>query len=132
MFKNSTDKLLAKLTQAQEQNDYEQVAKYYFTPGKAYKQEGKLSKAIYYLNRFDNLVSGDDDLYETFDKQDSQAMQWIEDLETQQKPYEKTIQSQVVQDISSSAQCKKRRHNRHRHKGQCLMVRLFANAFYFL
>lgn len=97
MFQNTTDKLLAELTTAQAQNDYEQIAKYYLKLGKAYKQDGRLSKAIYYLSRFDNLVSGDDDLYETFDKQDSQAIQWIEELETQQEPYEKTIQSQVVE-----------------------------------
>lgn len=97
MFKNSTDKLLEALNAAQVQNDYEQVANYYIKLGKAYKQDGKLSKAIYYLKRFDNLVGGDDDLYEKFDRQDSQAMQWIEEMETQQEPYEKTIQSQVVE-----------------------------------
>lgn len=97
MFKNDIDTLLTKLSAAQEQNDYKQVAKLYLKLGKAYRQEGKLSKAIYYLNRFDNLVSGDDDLYETFEKQDLQATQWIVELEIQQEPYEKSIQSQVVE-----------------------------------
>lgn len=97
MFKKDIDTLLTKLTEAQERNNYEQMAKYYLKLGKVYKQDGKTSKAIYYLSRFDNLVSGDDDLYEEFYKQDSQAMQWIEEMENQQKPYEKTIQSQVME-----------------------------------
>lgn len=97
MFKKDTNRLLDELKAAQEQNDYDQMAKCYLKLGKAYKQDGKLSKAVYYLSRFDNLVSGDDDLYETFDKQDSQTTQWIEELESQQEPYEKTIQSQVVE-----------------------------------
>ena len=85
------------LMEAQEQNDYEQVAKYYLDLGETYKKEGKLSKATYYLNRFDNLVGGDDDLYEKFQKQNEQAMQWIDELEAKQMPYEKIIQEQVVE-----------------------------------
>lgn len=97
MFKNSIDKLMKALTDAQEKQDYENVAKYYLELGKVYKKNGELSKAIYYLNRFDNLVSGDDDLYEVYQTQDEKAMQWVEELEEEQKPYEKMIQVQIVE-----------------------------------
>lgn len=97
MFKNSVDKLMKALTEAQQKQDYENVAKYYLELGKTYKKNGKLSKAIYYLNRFDNLVSGDDDLYEIYETQDEKAMQWVEELEAEQEPYEKMIQAQVVE-----------------------------------
>ena len=97
MFKNSMDKLMKALTDAQEKQDYENVAKYYLELGKVYKKNGNLSKAIYYLNRFDNLVGGDNDLYEIYEKQDEKAMQWIEELEAEQEPYEKMIQAQVVE-----------------------------------
>lgn len=42
---------------------------------KRYKEDRKIAKAIYYLNRFDNLVSGSDDLYETFENEDGWAME---------------------------------------------------------
>lgn len=42
---------------------------------KRYKEDCKIAKAIYYLNRFDNLVSGSDDLYETFENEDGWAME---------------------------------------------------------
>lgn len=97
MFKKSVEKLLVSLELAQEEKDYEDVAKYYLEIGKAYKKEGKVSKAIYYLNRFDNLVGGDDNLYEKFEKQDEQVMEWVSELEIEQEPYEKTVQNQVVE-----------------------------------
>ena len=56
------------------------MAKCFLDLGTAYRDAGRTTKAIYYLKRFDNLVGGDDDLYEAFDKQDSQAMQWIDTI----------------------------------------------------
>ncbi|MBD5088732.1 MAG: hypothetical protein HDT30_07970 [Clostridiales bacterium] len=97
MFKKNVEKLLVSLELAQEKKDYESVAKYYLEIGEAYKKEGKVSKAIYYLNRFDNLVGGDNGLYAKFEKQDDKAMGWIAELEVEQEPYEKTIQEQVLE-----------------------------------
>lgn len=96
MFLKDTDTLLTTLTKAQAMNDYRHMAKCFLDLGTAYRDAGRTTKAIYYLKRFDNLVGGDDDLYEAFDKQDSQAMQWIEELEALQEPYEKSMQSQVA------------------------------------
>lgn len=100
MIKRSIEELLAALKTAQEEKDYESVAKHYLQLGKDYKKEEKTAKAIYYLNRFDNLVGGDDSLYEKFEKKDNKAMEWIETLEEEQKPYEKMIQGQVVEKAS--------------------------------
>lgn len=97
MFKKNVEKLLVSLELAQEEKDYESVAKYYLEIGEYYKKEGKVSKAIYYLNRFDNLVGGDDNLYQKFEKQDDKAMDWVIDLEMEQEPYEKMIQEQAVE-----------------------------------
>lgn len=73
------------------------MAKYYLQIGKDYKKKGMAAKAVYYLNRFDNLVGGDDSLYDKFSKKDHQASEWIEELEEENMPYEKTIQEQVVE-----------------------------------
>lgn len=93
----SIDELLVLLEQAQEQQDNKKIAEYYFELGKAYRKEGRTAKALYYLNRFDNLVSGEDDLYDQFQKKDNQAMDWIEALQAEQMPYELMIQQQVVE-----------------------------------
>lgn len=100
MIKRSIEELLDVLKMAQEEKDYENVAKHYLQLGKDYKKEGRTAKAIYYLNRFDNLVGGDDSLYEKFEKKDNKAMEWIETLEEEYEPYEKMIQGQVVEKAS--------------------------------
>lgn len=97
MFKKNVEKLLVSLEQAQNEKNSKKVAKYYLKIGKAYKKQGKVSKAIYYLNRFDNLVGGDNGLYAKFEKQDDKVMGWIAELEVEQEPYEKTIQEQVLE-----------------------------------
>lgn len=97
MFTKSTDGLLDALQAAQEKQDYESVAKYYLQLGKDYKKKDMTAKALYYLNRFDNLVGGMDSLYDKFAKKDDQACEWIEELEEEHTPYEKTIQEQVVE-----------------------------------
>lgn len=97
MYNKNINELLILLEQAQNENAYENMAKYYLKLGLAYKEEGKTEKAIYYLNRFDNLVGGDDDLYEKFKDNDTMAMDLITDMETEQEPYEKEIQEQVIE-----------------------------------
>ena len=97
MITKNTEELLDALKAAQEKQDYENVAKYYLQIGKDYKKKGMAAKAVYYLNRFDNLVGGDDSLYDKFSKKDHQASEWIEELEEENMPYEKTIQEQVVE-----------------------------------
>ena len=57
-LQKNTDELLDALKTAQEKQDYESVAKYYLQIGKDYKKKGMTAKALYYLNRFDNLVGG--------------------------------------------------------------------------
>ncbi len=97
MFTKSTDELLDALKAAQEKQDYESVAKYYLQLGKDYKKKDMTAKALYYLNRFDNLVGGMNSLYDKFAKKDDQACEWIEELEEEHTPYEKMIQEQVVE-----------------------------------
>lgn len=96
-MQKSTDEMLALLEQVQTKQDYHKIASYYFELGKLYKEKGITTKALYYLGRFDNLVSGDDDLYDNFEKEDEQAMDWIEEIQTEQMPYELTIQQQVME-----------------------------------
>ncbi len=96
MITKNTDELLDALKTAQEKQDYESVAKYYLQIGKDYKKKGMTAKALYYLNRFDNLVGGIDSLYDKFAKKDHQACEWIEELEEAHMPYEKTIREQVL------------------------------------
>ena len=97
MITKNTDELLDALKTAQEKQDYESVAKYYLQIGKDYKKKGMTAKALYYLNRFDNLVGGIDSLYDKFAKKDHQACEWIEELEEAHMPYEKTIREQVLE-----------------------------------
>lgn len=97
MIIKNTDGLLDALKAAQEKQDYESVAKYYLQIGKDYRKKGMSAKALYYLNRFDNLVGGMDSLYDKFAKKDDQACDWIEELEEEHMPYEKTIQEQVME-----------------------------------
>lgn len=79
--KKDTKQLLAALEKAQQNRDFETVAKSYLKVGKIYKKEGKQIKAIYYLRRFDNLVGGNDKLYSKFARKDEKAMEWIDELE---------------------------------------------------
>ncbi len=97
MITKNTDGLLDALKTAQEKQDYESVAKYYLQLGKEYRKKGMTAKALYYLNRFDNLVGGMDSLYDKFAKKDDQVCEWIEELEEEHTPYEKTIQEQVLE-----------------------------------
>ncbi len=97
MFAKSTEELLDALKAAQEKQNYENVAKCYLQLGKDYRKKGMTAKAVYYLNRFDNLVGGLDSLYGKFAKKDHQASEWIEELEEEHMPYEKMIQEQVVE-----------------------------------
>lgn len=97
MITKSTDELLDALKTAQEKQDYESVAKYYLQIGKDYKKKGMTTKALYYLNRFDNLAGGVDSLYDKFAKKDHQACEWIEELEETHMPYEKRIREQVLE-----------------------------------
>ena len=97
MITKNTDGLLDALKTAQEKQDYESVAKYYLQLGKEYRKKGMTAKALYYLNRFDNLVGGMDSPYDKFAKKDDQACEWIEELEEEHMPYEKTIQEQVLE-----------------------------------
>lgn len=97
MITKNTDGLLDALKTAQEKQDYESVAKYYLQIGKEYKKKGMTAKALYYLNRFDNLAGGIDSLYDKFAKKDHQACEWIEELEEAHMPYEKTIREQVLE-----------------------------------
>lgn len=96
-MKQSIEELLNLVERAQQEQDYESVAECYLQLGKEYKKEGRTAKAVYYLNRFDNLVGGEDGLYDKFKEEDDQAMRWVEDLEDIQEPYEKTIQRQVAE-----------------------------------
>ena len=57
---NSISSKLKTLEAAQKKGNFKKVAKQYFKIGKAYKKQGNLEKAIYYLERFDSLVGGDD------------------------------------------------------------------------
>lgn len=75
MLKDNITELLNALAAAQEKGNYASVARHYLELEKTYKDEGKTAEAIHYLNRFDNLVSGVDDLYETFENEDDLAME---------------------------------------------------------
>ena len=74
MITKNTDELLDALKTAQEKQDYESVAKYYLQIGKDYKKKGMTTKALYYLNRFDNLAGGIDSLYDKFAKKGPPGM----------------------------------------------------------
>ena len=101
MSKNNIDNLQTLLEEAQTKHNYENVASCYFELAKSYKEQGNIQKTIYYLNRFDNLVGGDDTLYENFKEEDSQATEWLSDLEIEHTPYEKIIQKQVIEKSES-------------------------------
>lgn len=96
-MKQSIEELLDLLERAQQEQDYESVAEYYLKLGKEFKRKGRTAKAIYYLNRFDNLVGGEDGLYDKFKEEDGQVMGLIEDMEAEQEPYEKTIQRKATE-----------------------------------
>lgn len=97
--KKDVKTLLALLEDAQVRQNYMDVAKCYLQLGETYKKEGKRIKALYYLNRFDNLVGGYDRLYNTFEKEDDKVMEWITELEMDLESdlYEQEIQEQVVE-----------------------------------
>lgn len=97
--KRDVKTLLSLLEEAQKKQDYTDVAKCYLQLGMAYRKEGKRIKALYYFNRFDNLVGGDDSLYDIWGKEDDKVMGWITDLEMDLESdlYEKQIQGQVVE-----------------------------------
>lgn len=98
LLKKDTESLHSLLKEAQEKQNYTAIAKRYLQLGKAYKKEGRILKALYYLNRFDNLVGGDDRLYRKFRKKDDKAMEQIIDLEMklESELYQQEIQKQVV------------------------------------
>lgn len=95
ILQNNIKNLLDLLEQAQNKKDYETVAGYYMELGRAYKKEGNIPKLLYYLNRFDNLTGGDDNLYQKFKRDD--MTYWLVDLETEYIPYERKIQQQVLE-----------------------------------
>ena len=66
---------LKKLEALQKEGNFPKIAKQYFKVGKTYKRQGNAEKAIYYLERFNNLVGGDDELYDKFTKK--MIKQWI-------------------------------------------------------
>lgn len=93
MFKKDLEELLVLLEQAQAEKKFKKAAKYYLKIGKAYEKQGKVLKAIYYINR--SIC-----LYEKFKKSDNGMMNWADELENIQEPYEKKIQRQVVEKSS--------------------------------
>lgn len=98
ILKKDTETLLSLLKEVQIKQDYTEIAKCYLQLGTAYKKEGRMRKALYYLNRFDNLVGGDNSLYEKFQEDNDKVMHQITDLEMEleSEPYAQEIQEQVV------------------------------------
>ena len=92
------EELLSKmdaLESAQKKGDFSEIAKYYFEIGKYYREHGNTEKAIYYLERFDNLVSGANELYIPFMKEDDIATEWICDLQISNPPAAEIIRKEV-------------------------------------
>ena len=85
---------LKKLESAQKEGNFPKIAKQYFKVGKNYKKQGNAQKAIYYLERFDNLVGGDDKLYNKFTKKDDKAMDWVIDLQIEHPPIAEHIRKE--------------------------------------
>lgn len=77
----SAEELLKELETVQQNMDVNQMAKLYYAIGEKYLQSGAEEKAFVYINRFDNLVSSNDKLYERFKKKEEQASDWIGMLE---------------------------------------------------
>ena len=92
---NSISSKLKTLEAAQKKGNFKKVAKQYFKIGKTYKKQGNLEKAIYYLERFDSLVGGDDDLYEKYAKKDDLATQWTCELQIEHPPITELIRKEV-------------------------------------
>ncbi|MBQ3513941.1 MAG: hypothetical protein IJA32_09115 [Lachnospiraceae bacterium] len=86
---------LKKLEASQKEGNLSKIAKQYFKVGKTYKKMKNAEKAIYYLERFDNLVGGDDELYDKFTKKDDKAMDWVIDLQIEHPPITKHIRKEV-------------------------------------
>ena len=77
MKNTTTEQLLTLLKTAYCNTDAVQTVTLFYELAQKYQQEGKEEKALVYLNRFDELVGCDDDLYEQFEEQDKQASEWI-------------------------------------------------------
>ena len=92
---NSISSKLKTLEAAQKKGNFKKVAKQYFKIGKAYKKQGNIEKAIYYLERFDSVVGGDNDLYDKFAKKDDLATEWISELQIEHPPITERIRKEV-------------------------------------
>lgn len=97
MFKQDLEKLLVSLEQAQKEKNFKKAAKYYLKIGKAYRKQGKVLKAIYYLNRslfIDGKFKIKDQVIHL------PVLSWIQELENRQEPYEINMQRQVAEKAS--------------------------------
>ena len=94
MKNTTTEQLLTLLKTAYCNTDAVQTVTLFYELAQRYQQEGKEEKALVYLNRFDELVGCDDDLYEQFEEQDKQASEWIA-LMKEKPSYAKEIRDWV-------------------------------------
>ncbi len=82
--KMSIDELLAALDEARREEDEVKIANLFWEIASRYQEEEKYEKAMVYLTLFDDLVGGDDDLYDRFQSQDEDAMKQIDELSRKQ------------------------------------------------
>ena len=82
--KMGIDELLTALDEARREEDEVKIANLFWEISSRYQEEEKYEKAMVYLTLFDDLVGGDDDLYDRFQNQDEEAMKQIDVLSRKQ------------------------------------------------
>ena len=102
----SMEELMYSLEEAYKQEDVVKTAILFWEIGERYLQEGKNEKALVYMNRFDEIVGCDDDLYMQFKDKDEQAAEWIEEL-SEKESYAKEIRDWVSEKEENLNQCQK-------------------------
>lgn len=96
MVEMNMEELMTALEESYKKKDVVKTATLFYEIGEQYLQQGKDEKALVYINRFDELVGCDDDLYEQFKDKDEQASKWIAELK--EKPsYAKEIRDWVTE-----------------------------------
>ncbi len=94
MENSNIRELMYALEKAYQEEDAVETATLFWEIGQTYLDAGNDEKALVYINRFNDLVSSDDDLYEQFQEKDDKASQQIAQL--QEKPsFRKEIQDWV-------------------------------------
>ena len=94
MDNKNMEELMISLQEAYKETDIVKIATLFHAIGEQYLREGKEEKALVYINRFDELVGSDDDLYEQFHDEEEQASQTIASLQ-EKDSYRKEIRDWV-------------------------------------